>query len=148
MQYSKFVAVLGLAGCLLGSCSKKAPEPDNTVTRTPITVQVSEAGGPDYALTNAYVESALYDAKINRLSITGKLAGGKEISLVFNRTPNSTAAAYTTDQLTATLAGVTATSASGKSVYSAQTKTVDGTFSATFAGTGTVTGSFIAVPTP
>ena len=147
MQYSKFVVVLGLAGCVLSSCSKDSPKPDTTVVHNPITVRVSEAGAPDYALSDAYVESALYDGKISRLSITGKLASGKVIVLNFSRLPNSSAPVYTTDQFESTLGGVSATSVSGSSIYSPQTKTVDGTFTATFAGTGVVAGGFAAVQT-
>ena len=142
----RFLGALGVAAGLLSGCSPNTPKPV-TPPRTPITVSVSEGGAPAYTLRDAYVESATYDTKISSLSISGKLASGKTIGLTFGRLPSSTLPAYTTDQFTATLDGVAATQASGTSTYSAQVKTADGNFTATFPTTGVITGRFISVPT-
>ena len=71
----KLVCALGVAGSLLSSCgSDDEPKPNTPITRTPITVSVSEAGAANYNLRDAYVESATYDAKISSASLVGKLA--------------------------------------------------------------------------
>ena len=147
----KLVCALGVAGSLLSSCgSDDEPKPNTPITRTPITVSVSEAGAANYNLRDAYVESATYDAKISSASLVGKLASGKLLSLAFKRQPNSTGTGsmYVTDQLVATLDGVAATQATGTSAYSAQTKTIDGNFTVTFPSTGAITGTFINAATP
>ena len=143
----RFLGALGVAAGLLSGCSSNTPKPV-TPPRTPINVSVSEGGAPAYRLSEAFVQSAVYEARISSLSITGKLANGKALSLAFKRQPNSSnTSIYVTDQLTASLDGVAATQATGSSAYSASTQTVDGTFSVTFPAAGVITGSFINVST-
>jgi hypothetical protein len=146
---AKFVCALGVVGSLLiSSCGSDEPKPNTPTIPTPINVSVSEAGAPNYNLRDAYVESATYDAKISSVSISGKLANGKLLSLAFKRQPNSSSSIYMTDQLVSTLDGVAATQSTGSSSYSAQTKTVDGNFTVSFPSTGVITGSFINAATP
>jgi hypothetical protein len=131
---------------LLSSCKDDAPKPDPApVTHAPISVQVSENGGPSYTMTDAYVVSAIYDSRISTLSITGKLKSGKSLLIAFNRTPTSSTGPYTTNEATASLDGVESPFATGMSVFNVQTSKIDGNFSTSFPSTGIVTGSFVGI---
>lgn len=141
-----------LAVGLLSSCaSTEDPQPttgQGTIITNPITVQVqvSEAGAPSYALSDATLVSSNYQTGATRLVLSGKLNSGKVLTLNFSK-GNSTAA-YTTNVLVATLDGASASPATGSTTFTAQNRTVAGTFQATFSAVGVLSGSFTDVTVP
>ncbi|GAB3876167.1 hypothetical protein GCM10028824_33380 [Hymenobacter segetis] len=144
MKVTVFLAPALLAATMLAGCSKDEPTPVTASTASTIKVAVAEAGAPPYDLAEARVVNSNYQTAASSLTITGKLSSGKVLNLEFSRGAGSPPA-NTTNVLTASLDGTTGTASSGTTTYNAQTRTVSGSFKATFVGPGEVSGSFSGI---
>ncbi|UOQ98287.1 hypothetical protein MUN81_02060 [Hymenobacter sp. 5317J-9] len=140
MRISTLIAPALLLGAVLTGCSEDQPTPTNTAVESAIKVTVSEAGAPPYELKEARLIDASYQTGAPRLSLSGKLSGGKTLTLYFSKGTATTA--YTTNALTSSLEGAPGANESGTTTYDTKTRIASGQFRTTFTGVGEIVGSF------
>ncbi|WP_143436979.1 hypothetical protein [Hymenobacter mucosus] len=141
------VAVFAL-GTILSGCDDDDNPNSNTNTGMYITeVSVSENGAPPYVLPQAQIGSATYQGSTANLTISGKLTSGDQVRLTFSQSSPTAAGANVTDvvEVYSDKLG-DAKTASGRTTRNASLRTVSGSFTSTFAGGATLSGTLTNVP--
>jgi hypothetical protein len=136
-----FFLAITLASCKQGSDD---PTPAPSFDNQPLTIMIVPQSGPSYILGSGRATYAEYSAHCI-LNLDGKLSNGKTLSLEFGNLQGVINPGQT-NYLKAYLNGVFVKSATGKSVYTASTKKVSGSFSCVFQDDTQLIGSFTDAP--